>query len=269
MLLQITDVTCEVPLQSPLLSSAITPSNLTLYQLFSSPVPGISVVPAMASCLPAGGHDSKCPSTSARSHPPCLSLWSPFFIHALPHPACRHSTLPSFLATSRTPLTALSFILPSHTSHPPRSRPCCWYSRAWEQTVSHHQQKMPMAPLHQRSPSCSLRWSRDDRVGAETTSIGASPAKVAAACWQWVHLRCMWYVPSSTLWWHWEWASPQSPWQHQQTSFSSLHRLFLPTQVPFHGAWEVLLSQSRVPSKSHVGGVLPKHSVAAVLQITA
>ena len=106
MLLQITDVTCEVPLQRPLLSSAITPwlyPTWLLYELFSSPVPGISVVPATASCLLAEtlpeGQDSKAASMSAGSHLPCLSLWSPFFTSFMPShiPPIETSLFPSTL----------------------------------------------------------------------------------------------------------------------------------------------------------------------------
>lgn len=227
MLLQITDVSCKVRPQRPLLSSAITPwlyPTWLLYQLFSSP--GISVVPGMASCLPAEtlweGQDSKNPSMSSGSHLPCLSLWSPFFT----------SFMPSHIPPVETSFLPPSLLPPGHHSllsalFSPVTPHVLWGpALLLAQPVSHHQQKMPMAPLHQCSPSCSLRGSGDQGVGAETISIGASLAKDAAACWRWMHLWCMWYVPSSTLWWHWEWASPQSPWQYQQTSFSSLHWLF-------------------------------------------
>lgn len=105
-LLQISDVTCEVGPQRPLLSSATTP--WLLYQLFSSP--GISVVPAMASCLPAEilweGQDSKDPSTSAGSHLPCLSLGSPFFT----------SFMPSHIPPVETSFLPPSLLPPEHHS---------------------------------------------------------------------------------------------------------------------------------------------------------
>jgi len=113
MLLQITDVTCEVPLQKPLLSSAITPwlyPTWLFYQLSSSPVPGISVVPAVVSCLPAEtlqeGQDSKDPSTSPGPHLPCLSLQSPFFT----------SFTPSHIPPVETSLFPPSLLPPGHHS---------------------------------------------------------------------------------------------------------------------------------------------------------
>lgn len=258
-----------MPLSSSVTTLQLYPTWL-LYQLLGRPVPGISVVPAMASCH----QDETLPEEQdSKTHVCRVQPALPFplesilhFIHVLSHPTYRNLTLSSFLATSRTPVTALSFVLPSHTSHPRRtilvqqSLRIVSFSPATENVSD---SSTPALPNLLR-PDCE-----DQGVGAVTITIGASLAKDAPASWQWVHLWCMWYVPSSTLWWHWEWASLQSLWQHQQTSFSSLHLLFLLTLLPFWGAWEVLLSRGRVTLKFHTGGVLPRYHVVAALQIPA
>lgn len=106
------------------MSSAITPwlyPAWLLYQFFSNPVPGISGVPAAASCPPAetlpAGQDRKAPSMSAGSHLLCSSLQRLFFTSFVPFhsapgetslfplslpPAGHHSLLSALLSPGTT-----------------------------------------------------------------------------------------------------------------------------------------------------------------------
>lgn len=133
--------------------------------------------------------------------PPALSFpleSIPHFIHAQPYSTCRNLPLSSLSATSRTPLS-LSV-----------------YSAQWPLTSSENQALL-LAQLLTSSKKClwilyssPFLLSPCGEVGIRewVLSPDASLGKDAAAGSHRVPVQSMQYVPSSTLWSHWERDSP-------------------------------------------------------------